>query len=853
MELELWKDTDKLNLIWDEEGEGQEYIEYQLYESNFLTLMRYIFRNVLERKKSYVGKEFNESQHDRSNIFPFMGRRGSGKTTAMKEFCRILKTMDDKKTKKWWIEHALDSEDEKRQLQDQNFGFHVLKLIDASLLEDREDLLELILAGIYKEYQPELEQNGYFTTEGDRTRKVMRRFEELLQMYRTVRGVKDADDSSVVSMIRFQRSSNEISESIGELLDELVDLKKSASDHEFFVIAIDDLDLNIRHGYEMLEQLQKFFAYYRVIILISVDYEQMLRVCVEHFHKDIKYTDKQDRKLKDEPHSQRLANDYMTKVFPLQQRLFMPDMRKEVKGIKIGLTEQDKVTVKKFMMSKVADRMRIFYDATGGKKHFCEPNTVRELVDYNSFLNSLTPVDFDKLKWSRGLSDRNAAKDEIEKQLHIYDQNHERFNWDITKRLAQTTLTMGQQRTFNKLLEFRLERRAMYFQKVEKEHETGLIRIMDVKVSEREEYTYGSLLQKIYEWGRNYYEDKPFISCVIASFTSEMVREYIGYCYCLDEDKRERHKKRLYQFMGSSFCNKWSGGIFPKVAIKTNNEDLEVNGGYIATGELKNVDIRIGMDALKKLAESDLSEIEKEKILQEWFLEEKTVEILECIDMFCVKRKGESDYAGIKFEFDADQNSIVIKGAQREKCSIDIMGFVIKSLDYKSQIQALHLDIKNGLVKSINKCLENRVDGTWLKENTEKMIKEHSIFTQHKAEQFEYEVAFPFYDLDLAYNVLKRIKNKVSDVIKADEWYDNVLSLYQRIEDGLEEQAKEYCVPMEYAEIFRECPYIQAIRAFKDMPLMRGRIQDSIIGLLTTIEDPVQPSDQQEGKKSEKN
>lgn len=54
-------------------------------------------------------------------------------------------------------------------------------------------------------------------------------------------------------------------------------------DYEYIVITIDDIDLNIGLGYKMLEQIQKYFAYSRIIILVSMDYDQMRMVCEKHF------------------------------------------------------------------------------------------------------------------------------------------------------------------------------------------------------------------------------------------------------------------------------------------------------------------------------------------------------------------------------------------------------------------------------------------------------------------------------------------------------------------------------------------------------------------------------------------
>ena len=43
----------------------------------------------------------------------------------------------------------------------------------------------------------------------------------------------------------------------------------------YMVIVLDDLDLNIEHGFDMLKQLQKYFASPPIIITFSADYAQL--------------------------------------------------------------------------------------------------------------------------------------------------------------------------------------------------------------------------------------------------------------------------------------------------------------------------------------------------------------------------------------------------------------------------------------------------------------------------------------------------------------------------------------------------------------------------------------------------
>lgn len=291
--------------------------------------------------------------------------------------------------------------------------------------------------------------------------------------------------------------------------------------------------------------------------------------------------------------------------------------------------------------------------------------------------------------------------------------------------MVQNTLSQEQKRAFEALNAKGLERRAMYF--VRAKRDGAIIKTGDIR---EQEYYYGGLLWKIYGWGRRAYEDKPLISCILASFTSEMVRENINYRYHPYPEKREKYRRRLVQFLGNSFGNKWTGKAFPRVRIAVNSGSEEevfrklgamadmdgekavaqepVRYGYAADAEGGGLEIQIDLEELLNSLEdlersAALEDIRKPEVLQkciqrmkEWLEKEKVVDTLECIDMFFCTRKGLS-FNGLNYIFQkADrkerggekageaktQNRVVAIRADNQKITLDLMAFVVKSLDY---------------------------------------------------------------------------------------------------------------------------------------------------------------------------
>lgn len=102
-------------------------------------------------------------------------------------------------------------------------------------------------------------------------------------------------------------------------------------------------------------------------------------------------------------------------------------------------------------MLKNSKKLNIYYDLDGMKKHFVEPETIREFVVYTEFLDSLDDIEIKRLDI------------DPEDALKIYDANYKLFSKDIVERMAQNLLSAEQMVAFRKLQSRDVERRAKYF------------------------------------------------------------------------------------------------------------------------------------------------------------------------------------------------------------------------------------------------------------------------------------------------------------------------------------------------------------------------------------------------------
>lgn len=333
--------TKKLDIVTDDWQSSMEdgLTEYPLYRSDYISGIRNIFQEAAAQSAALGKGEGLKIAGEKRNILSFIGKRGTGKTTAMDEFCRILKSLEKEGIKHRWMELALEEEEERSRLWEKRFQFKILTPIDASLLEEKEDLFELILVNIYREYEEKLKRTDGMP-DRYRVREITELFTDILRMYDNVREKKRREEtgSYIMDILGFMAGSFDIQARLAELIEELFLLEDAKCDFSYLVVAIDDLDLNLRHGYEMLEQLQKYFSYFRIIILVTMDYTQMSMVCEEHFCGEMKYTI--GRPLKEYASGGKaLANDCMTKIFHFSQRMYLPNAKKLMKKSEIRFQE----------------------------------------------------------------------------------------------------------------------------------------------------------------------------------------------------------------------------------------------------------------------------------------------------------------------------------------------------------------------------------------------------------------------------------------------------------------------------------------------------------------------------------
>lgn len=755
--------------LYNTKGKSQEKFEYPLYQQCYANALEIMWKNI-RHNKSIVG--FLEDSHAlHSNIIAFMGTRGGGKTTALSEFNSILRDYERYKSS---CGRELFNREETRK---EGGCFYVLRNIDASLLEKQEDIVELIWANMYRDF--EIKSREHIGQRCDNYRNeeaktIIEKFDKVYRNYKLSRERKEVlGDTPLVKLKDLASSLKtraEFDELVKNFLSYMLSMEKQEkNDNSFLVVTVDDLDMKLESGYRFLEDLCRYMNNPRIVVLIAVDFRQMKVLSDKYFEDTLVRGESQNAR-----YAERLSNDLLLKMLPLSNRIFLPDQKNILRNVDIVASGRE-TDLKQFILSKIAEKIGIYYDAKGIKQHFVMPRTLRELVQYNDFLETLY--------------DYRSAENEAD-MMRLYDVNHERFNQDISESMPLRILDAGQQQVFEWILERNLEHRAEYavsFLNSRIATFSKWIRRRKVQDTvDEQSYGYCDLLKAVYDLGRKNFDDKALVHCVLASFTSEMTREYYSYLYNKDNQGESKKSERcLESILGRTFSGTWFEGYGP-VVVRTGTggkgeEEFRIQ--YTYQGDMKfeyKSQIEASGDDINKLTEA-ISHL---------------VPVLECaMQLFpnCYDKNKNVDAPQWHIEIrkevsESGDKPICIISLKNDKADFDIFGFVGKEMQKEHYEQGTQNRVVAVLLESIKTFWETGKKQQLTKKEWKKckaVLNKQSIWVKDGKRR----IYFPFYNLDLAYNVIKRARKKI--IREMEIAPDGIVNYLQEVYGYIAEEMSE--------------------------------------------------------------
>lgn len=749
------------------------------------------------------------------NIISFEGRRGTGKTSVMLSVCKALK-------------RNYQTEFVRAESGEIPF-FIVLDSVDASMLENGEDILDIILAHMFFELTKIDQQYGRERGSYE-NRELYKLFDEVygsLKMNSKDYG-RYGNSSSPLSLLTKVSNSQILKLKIFELTQmylKYIGRLRYEGKKPFLVISVDDLDMHFQSKegspFELLETLHRYFMIPGVIILLTYSYADLCIGCHKHFYQiyhewETRYTN--NGKMEETVHN--LTIQYLKKVLPIQTRIYMPSLKKRdyreenniqiemtslefktVFGVNadkyvIGIAKRDKnekivLPLKKFVMLLKVSLADLYYDVVGNKKHFVEPTTIRELAQMYMFIK--------QLKNMYEETQKNVGSEEAETLLfkELLDEIYFRY--------AKVNLGPEEDEKFTKYLDVSIERRSKdILSDIRDKAERKEINISEITYTSSAEksYSYGELLYCLYRAGRESILSKELVCCILDSYTVMLTKFYRKL-----KNGNQEYRKRILEVMGSSVSSSWSNLFIPKIDISNNKEKMD---DVDSSNFIISVNSSLRKVGAKKIA-SEATKWEFE--LRENSGVIKQFQMLEVMLMFFTdvyyKDGNNRIMPGFKITYDNGKHwENAVKGSDKRPRGFtiefyygcfNIMNFVNNLFREKEYFDEIHRCLEEAFVQYFNdlgKRSSSNIQVEYNKGHINRFFEKNSL--RKKYDKWFWEtcgLAMPIYSFDMMYNVLKRVFQNYSmksEFVQPDEVWNYVEVVYDRIGELLEKENEFY-------------------------------------------------------------
>lgn len=473
--------TGKCIYLRDLLNRGIHFDETSQFETSFFSD---VYENAIDaveeivndnRKKEKIVGERRKDQRVRSiaNVISFIGRRGTGKSSVMMSFQDALRQY----TNDYYQCEKYNNLIFGKEADMGNVRFFSLDYIDASALEESEDVFILVLANMLnylyslKSFSDEYNDNS--------KRELISSFERIYEEFLTLKNSRQDREgvySSFETLLNVA-SSQRIRERFYNLVQQFIRYIRTNTAERakecYMVISIDDLDMahyNTQNSnktrskinnksYEIVNSIHKYFSIPGVIVLTAYNYENLMLQSEKFFIESDKTAyEKYHEKESQQMTSSRLASQFVDKVFPPAYRVYLPSWKKNDFGssstridISTGISGENllgkyientdpTLTIKKFILALYAEKTSIFYDPLGKKIHFLEPDSLRKIVDIVAIFEGVEKTE-----------DYTEQKERILKKIKA----------DAYFRFVQEKLFLSEERTyFAELQELRIDRRS---------------------------------------------------------------------------------------------------------------------------------------------------------------------------------------------------------------------------------------------------------------------------------------------------------------------------------------------------------------------------------------------------------
>lgn len=320
-----------------------------------------------------------------NNIIAFCGERGEGKSSAMISFVNAAYQSDK------GIEESIfaDCENVKRTY------FAEPIVIDPSMLDGVHNVLDIVLATLYRKFQDRYEEDNRCLERHQRERLL----DQFQKVYRCISLInnqtKMLDDEydyegnigKLSKLGESTRLRSEVERLIGQYLELMPGSGREGKAMNCLLIAIDDLDLCSSNAYKMAEQIRKYLVIPKVAIIMAIKIEQ-LDLCVKEQNlKSYEHIIQLEMSVKDKIISNSnngsqsgkwesglldevggMSERYVAKLIPRARRNYLPNVQ-TMHDVSISYQNKNGVVIYDGKVSQTMNEtvLSLIYEKTGMK------------------------------------------------------------------------------------------------------------------------------------------------------------------------------------------------------------------------------------------------------------------------------------------------------------------------------------------------------------------------------------------------------------------------------------------------------------------------------------------------------
>ncbi|MBG6031907.1 hypothetical protein I5E97_12790 [Proteus hauseri] len=338
---------------------------------NIAFLQRDAKLKLWDRLKGFKDKAINNKTNDDSsygknisnNTVFISGRRGAGKTTFLKT---ILSDIES------------DFFSGKKEL-------NIKTLVGAYFDPTSIDTNQHILIDIITSIKNSLFNSAYINNKEKNIEKINKALFKMSKGLQLLNTKKNSDFSDPSWFLDSALNSSESGLKLVDYLNEFIDEICSQFGFELILVAIDDVDTNSNKAYEMLELIRNYFNHPKFVVIISGDLELYSHIVLkkkyeELFIKDYKTNDEESEKFKNLCNN--IEQQYLAKIFPLENRINLKQFDEIVKTHEIRLITKDKdeILYKEYIKNKLSKLLNTESENLGLYIQFIEQQALRTIL-----------------------------------------------------------------------------------------------------------------------------------------------------------------------------------------------------------------------------------------------------------------------------------------------------------------------------------------------------------------------------------------------------------------------------------------------------------------------------------------